>query len=416
MDVWQTAQNWILFGALAAAVVYYYYPHDQKPKSVREKQQPAPKTVSAAKSTEGKRSSKQAPPPKVKEDKPEASSAIGQSSKKGVKRKADDKVSSVVDEEPASHGVDNSLKNFAESMQKARQGVDVKKSDVRNERVRTVKPKGSATPVLSSGSAQVDGDDRNWSPVASSSKAGGVDDMLEPTAPGPTALRITASAKPAKEKVTRQPKQEVVETKKQRQNRQKVEQQRLQREEDERQRRALEEKQRRSAREARGEPAKNGIPVASAPATSPWSARDQAQAQQPAVEARNNSTSLLDTFDVESTSSSNDAQNSTAATSTTDGAPATWPDELPHETSAKTNTVVEGDDWSEVKNPRKPKKKQAESNGGITPTGTPLIVNGSSTVTSGKPAAGKPTGFSALRDEYVQRTSADPNDPSSWDA
>ncbi|TWU74434.1 hypothetical protein ED733_004226 [Metarhizium rileyi] len=85
----------------------------------------------------------------------------------------------------------------------------------------------------------------------------GVGDMLEPTAAGPSVLRITDMDK-QKEKPKAPKTSSKTETKKQRQNRKKAEAAKEAREEAEKERKALEEKQRRAARIAEGRPAKDG--------------------------------------------------------------------------------------------------------------------------------------------------------------
>ncbi|KAG9809686.1 hypothetical protein KCU63_g21459, partial [Aureobasidium melanogenum] len=84
----------------------------------------------------------------------------------------------------------------------------------------------------------------------------------------------------------------------QRQNRKKVEERRLQREAEEKERQVLLENQRRTAREARGEPAKNGIPVSKPLTSSAWAADVASRVTQaPAVAVTGESAPLLDTFE-----------------------------------------------------------------------------------------------------------------------
>jgi len=102
---------------------------------------------------------------------------------------------------------------------------------------------------------------------------GGVSDMLEAPAAGPSVLRVTSptNSAPAKKPKTTAP---VVpaETKKQRQNRKKNEEQSAAKLESEKARKGLEEKQRRTAREAEGRAAKDGSSflAGKAPANSAW--------------------------------------------------------------------------------------------------------------------------------------------------
>lgn len=102
---------------------------------------------------------------------------------------------------------------------------------------------------------------------------GGVSDMLEAPAAGPSVLRVTSPTNPAPAKKQKTTAPVVpAETKKQRQNRKKNEEQSAAKLEAEKERKRLEEKQRRSAREAEGRAAKDGSSflATKAPATSVW--------------------------------------------------------------------------------------------------------------------------------------------------
>jgi hypothetical protein len=102
---------------------------------------------------------------------------------------------------------------------------------------------------------------------------GGISDMLEKPAPGPSVLRVTEPTNPSPQKKAKpQTTFETAETKKQRQNRKKAEAKKLAREEDEKERKKLMEQQRRTAREAEGRAAKDGsaFMAAKAPSSSAW--------------------------------------------------------------------------------------------------------------------------------------------------
>jgi hypothetical protein len=104
---------------------------------------------------------------------------------------------------------------------------------------------------------------------------GGISDMLEAPAPGPSVLRVTSPTNSAPPKKAKAPAAfEQTETKKQRQNRKKAELKKAEREEEEKQRKVALEKQRRTAREAEGRAAKDGraFLAAKAPSTSAWTA------------------------------------------------------------------------------------------------------------------------------------------------
>jgi len=128
----------------------------------------------------------------------------------------------------------------------------------------------------------------------------GVSDMLEQPAPGPSVLRLTESTKPQRPSAPKQSKStDVQESKKQRQRKAKREAEKAALDQAEKERRVLLEKQLRTAREARGEPAKNGVPVQAPPKSNAWAnptnGTDTVSA--PVNEASRSTVPLLDTFD-----------------------------------------------------------------------------------------------------------------------
>lgn len=128
----------------------------------------------------------------------------------------------------------------------------------------------------------------------------GLSDMLEAPAPGPSVLRLTESTKPQRSSTPKQSKAtEAQETKKQRQRKVKKEAEKAAQEHAEKERRVLLEKQLRTAREARGEPAKNGVPVPAPPKSNAWAkpANDKETTSAPMGEASRSNIPLLDTFD-----------------------------------------------------------------------------------------------------------------------
>lgn len=312
-----------------------------------------------------------------------------------------------VQDDKADKDSDLSMAQFAQRMTQAREGSKLAAPKSKEARVKTVKQSSAqGTPVLSSGSSQAgetgaEADD-DLSPVASPAMDGGdVSDMLEPKASGPTSLRLTAPLKAEKERKQKQPKEQVVESKKARQNRKKVEERRLAREEEEKSRKALEEKQRRAAREARGEPARNGIPVTSAPVNNPWQERNagiDADARSTAPANAPSNAPLLDTFDADSTSSSVDGMKaSTTATSES-------------EDQQMARAMKESEDesgWTTVAVPKKQQKKGQDS-GAATPQEAPKPK--SKPAAPVKPAfnttVSKPSGYAAL----------DVDDPAAWEA
>jgi hypothetical protein len=290
----------------------------------------------------------------------------------------------------------------------------------KEQRVKTVKQNSAMnTPVI--GSSQVGNDAEDEYPLTGSPahNATGVEDMLEPKVPGPSTLRVTASTKPQQQRSPKKAKEEQVETKKQRQNRMKVEAQRAQREADERERKVLEERQRKAAREARGEPARNGIPASKPPASNAWTQQPPTMNGTYATSATltNSNAPLLDTFDAESTSSSNGGMaNSTAATSTTSAGANQAEQDFASEESQLAEAMRQSEDESGWTTVAQPKKQKKNSNADLPPTELPLVNNKTNTLAAQPAANGKPKGFQALEVQYGQRVDADPNDASNWDA
>lgn len=404
---WQAVQNWAIFGVAVSGLAYYYYPRE---KTAHKIAPPLKELKKEAKKTQRKVEQK------IAEDVPKQVQNGGKKRKPKVES-APQTHAPTVSEDNDRDDIDMSTRQFAANMQKAREGIQVKSASNKEVRVKTVKPKDSQAnmPILSSGSSQADAEE-DWSPDEfSGAKAGGIDDMLEPAAPGPSSLRITATQeKPAKEKMNKGTKKEVVENKKQRQNRKKVEEKKLAREADEQERKAREEKQRRTARESRGEPAKNGIPIAPAPATNAWAQQNAARgAHAPAADNAGNNVQLLDTLDTESNSSSNQGASTAATSVVADAAPSRWREDDEFVKALEESERESG--WSEVKTSKKPKKKtQAESTGDITPVPAPVANVKAAPKVNKKPNSSKPLGFQALADEAEQTVSLDSNDPSSW--
>ncbi|OHE93665.1 hypothetical protein CORC01_11068 [Colletotrichum orchidophilum] len=185
------------------------------------------------------------------------------------------------------------------------------------------------------------------SPEVTPADPSGVSDMLEPTASGPSVLRLTGTDK-EKPKPKNQKAPEQAETKKQRQNRQKVEAKRAAREEEEKERKIKLEKQRRTAREAAGIPAKDGSQfMASVNGNkSAWTAGSPNGASTNGTSA---AVQPLDTFEAP-------AKNGTSA------APAqtsnNWISSLPSE-EEQMERLKEEDEWNTV--PAKSKKTKKET-------------------------------------------------------
>lgn len=416
MDFYSSLTSWSLFAVAVGAGCWYYWPAGQnQPKRapVREDKGQPKKSKSEA---ESRGRSIRRP---TSED--DLSTGVGKvpnlAETAARKRKAQQPQAEqpavapqvVVDEEKESEAD----KQWAERMAQTQKGTNLSTAAKKKDKLKTVKQSSAInTPEVSAQASPQLGSEAEDGAVADTPmlNAGDVNDMLEPVASGPSILRVTPSTKPQRENTPRKAKEEVVESKKQRQNRKKVEERREQREAEEKVRKALEEKQRRAAREARGEPARNGIPVSKPPTSNAW--QQQRSAAQPSdttttPQVDNNiNQPLLDTFDNESTASS--LAPSTTTTSVEDGETGgmSYEDQI---AQAKRNS--EDDGWTTVAQPKKSKKKPE----GQAPTSEPVLANKTNGQKAAPAVKGKPKGFQAL---YVpdESTGSDPNDPSSWDA
>lgn len=407
MDNWQAVQNWILFVPVVGVLVYYYYPRSQASAATKPREPIATPAVPKKKAEPKAKADKKpaavervAAPVQAAVEKVTVAVApkTGDGNKKrknAQKQTSPAKPAPVVQEkDDDDDAIDMSTKNFAMQMQKARTGQQISSTKNNEQRVKTVK-QGNAQDKAVTSSEKV-------------KNSGDVSDMLEPVGSAPTTLRVTAPAETFTKKEKKAKKQEEVETKKQRQNRQKVEERKLAREAEEKERKALEETQRRTAREARGEPAKNGIP-AKAPTSSAWNGSVPSAAVNGQQE-----TTLLDTFDAESTNSSNgDHGVSTAPSSTTDASEE-------EQMAAAIQQSNEQTGWTTVQIPNKKTKQKKSTSEEI--TSESITPKASAPKSKVAPAVqkttsnGKPNGFQALEDTYVQRTDRDPMDASNWDA
>lgn len=314
MEPWQ---SWAI-ALVGAAAIYWYYVQNNKPAANRTRSASVSDLVTPQPKAARQRDSTRAKP------KPEAAKATGvtlpklsvqsgddstaKASDASKKRKAGKKQSAAPSpslspapvakrQEMDDVAEEDDSKAWAQQLASLKKGTSLAPPTRTDSRNRTVKQ--SAATFSSASSNAADADDDLTPAMSPSLAAGDVSDMLEPTASGPSVLRLTGSSKPTKANQTRQQSQaQEQETKKQRQNRKKVEERRLQREAEEKERQALLEAQRRTAREARGEPAKNGIPVSKPPTNSAWAADVANRATQPpAVAVTGSNAPLLDTFE-----------------------------------------------------------------------------------------------------------------------
>lgn len=189
----------------------------------------------------------------------------------------------------ADNGEEIDNRAFARQLSSVKAGTTLKSTATVGGRQKSVKqsraqekpPLESSDNTAPSSNAGGDADD-DQSPINSpelgatdshSPVRGGVSDMLEAPAAGPSVLRVTSPTNPAPAKKSKTVAPAApAETKKQRQNRKKNEEQSAAKLEAEKERKRLEEKQRRTAREAEGRAAKDGSSflAAKAPATSVW--------------------------------------------------------------------------------------------------------------------------------------------------
>lgn len=314
MEPWQ---SWAV-AIIGAAAIYWYYVQNRKPTANRTRAASVSDVVAPQPKAARRRDSTRVKP------KPEATKATGvtlpqlnlesgedsisRASETSKKRKATKKQPAAPSPSPSpapaakrqeSEDVaqEEDNKAWAQQLASLKKGTTLAPPTRTDSRNRTVKQ--SAANFSSASSNAADADDDLTPAMSPSLAAGDVSDMLEPTAAGPSVLRLTESNKPVKSNQPRQQAQvSAQETKKQRQNRKKVEERRLLREAEEKERQTLLETQRRTAREARGEPAKNGVSVSKPPTSSAWAAQVANRATEPpAVAVTGGDAPLLDTFE-----------------------------------------------------------------------------------------------------------------------
>ncbi|EFX03587.1 hypothetical protein CMQ_515 [Grosmannia clavigera kw1407] len=284
-------------------------------------------------------------------------------------------------------------REFARQLASVKQGTKISskaKDDTRQKSVKQsraeelpVTTETAAAVSAPSSTAGIDADDDRSSvasPVLGAVAAGGVSDMLEKQAPGPSVLRLTVSEdKPVKAKKAKAA-PEPVETKKQRQNRKKVEQAKAAREEAEVERKSKLEAQRRTARLAEGRAAKDGsaFVAAQTSASSAWTGNGvKSSAEASAGSATFIPAQPLDTFD--SNAVHTDASKSSARSGDKGE---DWMSSLPsEEEQMEMLRKEEEESWSTVKTKsRKSKAADAGENGHAdtaAPKVAPVFVAGS---------------------------------------
>jgi hypothetical protein len=314
MEPWQ---SWAVALIGAAAVYYYYFQHGKpvanrtRSASVSDFVAPQPKAARRRDSTKTKIKSEvtkatgiAVPELSVQSGDDSTTKVLdGSKKRKAGKKQATAPAPALTPAPPAKRqeldddvAQEEDNKAWAQQLASLKKGTSLAPPNRTDSRNKTVKQSSKTFSSASSNAADADDD---FTPSMSPRLAAGdVSDMLEPASSGPSVLRLTGSNKPTKANQPRQTQVQQEETKKQRQNRKKVEERRLEREAEEKERQTLLETTRRTAREARGEPAKNGIPVSQPTTSSAWAA-DVAKRviQAPAVAITGESAPLLDTFD-----------------------------------------------------------------------------------------------------------------------
>ncbi|KAM0279320.1 hypothetical protein ACHAQH_004667 [Verticillium albo-atrum] len=252
--------GWATVLAIAGTIGYNYY-QKQKPTNVPSKNTQVPwsppKKGNRAKKQRQEAfasAAKSAPAEETPREEPAATSSKKKERDEDADNKAFARQMSGVKEGVKFSGKKSDAGKKSNKQKSVKQSLAAEPSEVTNPVELTPAVPEEAPAQESSSNADAD-DDR--SPEVKPVDASGVSDMLEPTASGPSVLRLTDTDKQkSKPKVAKAA--EPVETKKQRQNRRKVEERKEAREEEEKLRKIAMEKQRRGAREAAGIPAKDG--------------------------------------------------------------------------------------------------------------------------------------------------------------
>ncbi|KAI9713822.1 MAG: hypothetical protein M1820_000552 [Bogoriella megaspora] len=429
MDPWS---SWVTFIAVAGGVGYYYFGH----RLQNRPQRPPPQTANTGlqfRGTQRREENK----PKKKIDNPVKKGESGgeesatpteaftsgrdeqalkqrnRTNASGLQPSADTTARHTVEDKEE----DTDVKNWAANLAKVQKGSSLAPPTKSNQRQKTVRQSAAANPQAfstASSTTPADADDElsdAASPALQATSAGiDISDMLEAPAPGPSTLRFTESDQFKVPKTQRQPSpMKPQETKKQRQNRKKTEAKKAEREEAEKERRVLEEKQRRLARESRGEPAKNGITPANAPATSAWESgaiSSPVPAAEPSA-APKAEDQLLDTFEQDTTGSTTSSNDRAASPDSKTTAGTDWNGgNIPSE-EEQIRMLQENDDatWNTVPTGKKNKKKTTSqnnqvANGGLSDSSmtAPQTFRTNGDSKAGKPIAnGKSSGsYSAL--------------------
>lgn len=274
----------------------------------------------------------------------------------------------------ANDDVDDELNNreFARQLSSVKQGKQfVAKTGSEQKKQKSVKQSRAQVETFDdhkvsppSSTAGIDADDDQSSapsPELTAADAGGISDMLEASAPGPSSLRIVASETQQPKKAKKEKKAaEPALTKKQRQNRKKAEATKASNDDAELERKKLMEAQRRLARVSEGRAAKDGSQfMASVNGGSAWNAgKPNGQTSDTAA------IPLLDTFNKPSVvaSSAPTAKSSSATPAKSEQ----WTSSLPSEEEQMEmlKSEAEADEWNTVKSSKSKKGKKASQTPG----------------------------------------------------
>ncbi|KAK7511586.1 hypothetical protein IWZ03DRAFT_417997 [Phyllosticta citriasiana] len=274
-------------------------------------------------------SQKKRPPAPLASETNRNRSASPDAANKKKDQEAANKASAIVSQQVGEEEQDQD-KQWAHQLAGLKKGTSLAPPERKNVHSKTVKQRAADVDRgLTSGSSTNGADaDAETSPAHSpalNAAAGGVADMLEEAAPGPSVLRLTEPTNPVAQKKTQkkaapEPKEAI-------------------REEAEAARRVQLEQQRRTAREARGEPAKNGI--GAAPASNAWTAKRE--------NTSNGNGPLLDTFEPQATNSRSSAPSGKS-----------WERDLPSEEEQMRMAMADSG-WNTVEKGKKGKKKTANA-------------------------------------------------------
>ncbi|KAG7121742.1 hypothetical protein HYQ46_010796 [Verticillium longisporum] len=328
--------GWATVLAIAGTIGYNYY-QKQKPASAPSKTTQVPWS----------------PPKKGNRAKKQRQEAYATAAQNAPREETPRDDSVVTSSKKKERDEDADNKAFARQMSGVQEGSLAAEPSEVTQPIELTPAVPEQAPAEESSSSNADADD-DRSPVVKAADASGVSDMLEPSAPGPSVLRLTDTDKQkSKPKVAKAA--EPVETKKQRQNRRKVEERKAVREEEERLRKIAMEKQRRGAREAAGIPAKDGSQFMAATngGKSAWKAGSQQEGQKETIDVQ-----PLDTFET-TTTNGTAASVAPAQNKQTDG----WKASALSE-EEQIELIKEDDEWATV--PTKSSKKAKKSQGSDT--------------------------------------------------